>query len=156
MVHDNCPAGVIVTGGLGGSYQDWIIAQFRLFIGRAVAIEVEVRRPGRGVPHGLEGTQYDPRYHDRWRRRDDDDDEPWTPPSDEKEVIFKVRVGSKEIERHYFRKDADRVIKAINLANKTKDNINVTVDKIKDTTRKAGVSFKGFLKKKNEDEEDKD
>lgn len=158
MVHDNFPAGVIITNGLGGGFQDWIIARFHLFIGAigspaAPIIEIEAIVKGRGVPHGLEGTRYDPRYDPRRR---DDDDEPWLPPSEEKEVILKVRFGNKEIERHYFRKDADRAIKAINFANKTKDNINVTVHKIKDTTKKAAVSFRGFLKKKNEDEEDKD
>jgi len=162
MVHDNLPAGVIVTNGLGGGYQDWIIARFHLFIGGVGSpiivppiIEIEAVVKGRGVPHGLEGTKYDPRYDPR-RRREDEDDEPWRPPASEKEVVLKVRIGNKEIERHYFRKDADRAIKAINFANKTKDKINVTVKKIKDTTQKAAVSFKGFRKKKNEEEEDKD
>jgi len=166
MVHDNCPAGVLVTNGLGGGYQDWIIARFHLFIGGVGSpitgspgvppIEIEVVVKGRGVPHGLEGTRYDPRYDGPWRRREEDDSEPWIPPTSEKEVILKVRIGNKEIERHYFRKDADRAIKAINLANKTRDNINVTVKKVKDTTEKAAVAFKGFRKKKNEEEEDKD
>jgi len=157
MVHDNFPSGVIVTNGLGGGYQDLIIAQFHLFIGGVgspitgsplvgIGIEVEVR--GRGVPHGLAGTQYDP----RWRRRDEDDYEPWKPEEDEKQVVLRVRVGGKEIERTYFRKDADRVIKAINFANKTKDRFSVTVDKLKDTTQKAAVSFKGFRKKPDEED----
>ena len=161
MVHEDCPAGVIITNGLGGGFETLIIAQFHLFLGISIGspavpiIEIEAIVKGRGVPHGLEGTQYDPRYDPR-RRREDEDDEPWLPPSSEKEVILKVRIGNKEIERHYFRKDAERAIKAINFANKTKDKINVTVKKIKDTTQKASVSFKGFRKKKNEEEEDKD
>lgn len=156
-IHKQFPAGVIVTNGLGGNFNTYIIAQFHLFLGLGFGspiIEIEAKVIRRDVPRGLEGTKYDPRYDPR--RREDDDNEPWLPPSDEKEVILKIRVGNKEIERHYFRKDADRAIKAINFANKTKDNINVTVNRIKDTTRKAGVSFKRFLKKKNKDEEDKD
>ena len=177
MVHENFPTGVIVTNGLGDDYQDLIIARFHLFLGDVGSplvgsplvgsplvgspgvppiIEIEAVVKGRGVPHGLEGTRYDPRYDPRWRREDDDDVEPWVPPKDEKEVILKVRIGDKEIERHYFRKDADRMIKALNLTNKTKDNINVTVKKVKDTTQKTSVAFKGFRKKKDEEEEDKD
>lgn len=154
MVHDNLPAGVIITNGLGGSFDSWIIAQFHLFLGRGspapIAIEIEVRKADRGVPHGLEGTRYDPRY---WRR-DDDDDEPWKPSKDEKEVVIKLRIGSKEVERHYFRKDAERVIKAVNLLNTTKSKVKgiiVTADKLKDITKKPFVYIKN-MRKKDEDE----
>jgi hypothetical protein len=176
MVHENFPAGVIITKGLGGNgCESFILAHFHLHLFRAPVgspavgspavgvgspfVAIEARVVQRGVPHGLQGTQYDPRTFDPWRRWEkewEDDDRPWTPPSDEKEVTLKVRVGNKEIERTYFRKDADRAIKAINFANKTKDKINVTVDKIKTTTQKAGVTFKGFRKKKDEDSEDKE
>jgi hypothetical protein len=178
VVHDNFPAGVIITKGLGGNgCESFVLAHFHLFIPRPAVgspavgspavgspvggsplIEIEARVVQRGVPHGLEGTALDPRQvYDPWRRWErDEDEEPWKPPQDEKEVTLRVRVGNKEIERTYFRKDADRAIKAINFANKTKDQISVTIDKIKDTTQKAGVSFKGFRKKKDEDSEDKE
>jgi len=151
VVHDNFPAGVIITNGLGGGFQDWIIAQFHLFLGAGspppFAIEIEVRKAVTGVPHGLEHTKYDP----RWRRRDDDD-EPWKPRDDEeKEVIVKVRLGHREIERHYFRKNADRTIKAIKLLNTTKDRITVTADKVKNVTKKPFVFLKN-LQKKDDDE----
>ncbi len=146
MVHDNFPSGVIITNGLGGGFNSLIIAQFHLFLG-LIDVEIEVRKAGGGVPHGLEGTRYDPRY----RRRDDDDDEPWKPGEDEKEVVVKIRIGSRKIERHYFRKDADRTIKAINILNTTKDRITVTANKVKNVTKKPFVFLKN-LQKKDDDE----
>jgi hypothetical protein len=143
MVHDNLPAGVIITKGLGGDYRSWILAQFHLFIGvgSPPLIEISVRVVG-----GRSGVVARPPvpYYPRPR----DDDELWKPRDDlEKEVIITVRIGDREVERHYFRKNADRAIEAIKLLNTTKDRISVTADKIKDTTQKAIVSLKNLKKK---------
>ncbi len=138
MVHENCPAGVIVTGGLGGDADQWIIAQFHLFLG---VIDVEVKVVGGGGrPDRTLFPPYirpDDETDDRWKLRDDD----------EKEVIIKVRLGSKEIERHYFRKNADRAIKAINFLNNTRTRYTVVVDNIKHNTKKPFVFLKNLRKK---------
>ena len=146
MVHENLPAGVIITNGLGGDYDQFIIAQFHLFLGSIGSpatpiIEVDVKVIG-----GRSGvtTRPDIPYYPRPR----DDEEPWKPRDDlEKEVIITVRIGDREVERHYFRKNADRAIEAIKLLNTTKDRISVTANKIKDTTQKAVVSLKNLKKK---------
>lgn len=146
MVHDNFPAGVIITNGLGGSYQTWIIAQFHLFlgIGSPPVVEVEVK-----LVRGVGGaTTRPPAYYPPVH---DDDDEPWKPREDtEQEVVIRVRIGSREVQRHYFvRKRTEVVVtKVINMVNITMQRVAINVNKIRETTKSAMVALKNFGRKK--------
>ena len=131
--HHDCPAGVIITGGLGGDADQLIIAQFHLFLG-VIEVDVKVKVVGGGRPVSEIPYYLRP------------DEEPWQPRDDaEKEVIIKVRLGSKEVERHYFRKNADRAIKAINFLNNTRTRYTITVDEVKNI--KPFVYLKNLRKK---------
>jgi len=148
MVHDNCPAGVIITNGLGGSYQSWIIAHFELFLGLGVGsppiVEVEIK-----TIRGAGGaTTRPPVYH---RPYEDDSDEPWKPREDtEQEVVIRVKIGGKEVQRHYFVHKRTEVVitQVINMVNVTMQRVAINVNKIRETTKSAIVSLKNFGRKK--------
>jgi len=146
MVHEDCPAGVIITGGLGGDYNSWIIAQFHLFLGGGspAPVEIEVRIVGgAGGATSRPPVIYPPRV--------DDDDEPWKPREDEeREVIIRIRIQGREVQRHYFVKKRTEVVvtQVINMVNVTLKRVAINVNKIRETSKSAIVALKNLGKKK--------
>lgn len=146
MVHEDCPAGVIITGGLGGDYNQWIIAQFHLFlgVGSPPLVEVDVRIVGSAGG----ATTRPPIYYPP---REDDTDEPWKPREDnEQEVIIRVRIGGREVQRNYFvRKRTEAVmIQVINMVNVTMKRVSISLNKITETSKSAVVALKNLGRKK--------
>lgn len=141
-IHDEFPAGVLVTNGLGGDFSTWIAAQFHLFPG--VEVEVIVRAGG---------STRRPRYYPPPRERDeryDDDEEPWKPREDEEhEVIIKIRIGQREIQRHYFvhTRTQTVVIQLINMVNVTMERVSINVGKLIKSSKSAVVAIKNFGRK---------
>lgn len=145
MVHEDCPAGVIITQGLGGSYRSYIIAQTHLFLGLGspplVEVVVEVIR-GAGGSFRPE-TYYPP-------RRDEEDDTVWEPREDnEFEVVIRARIGSRDIQRHYFVKTRTQVVVAqvLHFVNTTKTRISVVVGAVSKKAKAAAVSIRNLGKK---------
>ena len=145
MVHEDCPAGVIITGGLGGDYNQWIIAQFHLFLGAGSPspVEVEIK-----IVRGAGGAVTRPPVY--FPPRTDDDDEPWKPREDvEQEIIVRVRIGGREVNRNYFvRKRTEVVVtQVINMVNVTMQRVAINVDRIKETSKNIVVALKNLGRK---------
>lgn len=107
----------LVTFGLGGPW-------FNIHIstgGRASAPPIRYRQPP--------------------EREDDDDVEPWRPPEDEQEVIIKIRMGKRKIERHYFvRKRTSKVVtEVLHLLNNTKSKIKIHFNGIQQTAKAIAI-----------------
>jgi len=145
VVHDNLPAGVIVTNGLGGDFSSWIIAQFHLFlgVGSPPVVEVEVRVIGRAGG----ATTRPPVYYPPRER--DDDEEPWKPREEEHEVVIRVRIGQREVQRHYFvrKRTQTVVIQLINIVNVTMKRVSINVGKFIESSKSAVVAIKNFGRK---------
>jgi len=147
VVHDNFPAGVIITNGLGGDFSSWIIAQFHLVFGAGSppVVEVEVRVVGRaGGSTTRPPVYYPPREHD-------EDEEPWKPREDEEhEIVVRVRIGQREVQRHYFvrKRTQTVVIQLINMANVTMKRVSINVGRFIESSKSAAVAIKNFGRKK--------
>ena len=145
MVHDNFPAGVIITNGLGGpGCGSFILAHFDLFLGvggSPLVPVVEVRVIGHG-------GSFRPEYYPR--PRDEEDELVWEPREDEEfEVVIKANLTGRTIERHYFVRKRTQVVVAqvLHFLNTTKSRINVGVGKITKTARDAAVRIRNIGKK---------
>ena len=142
MVHENLPAGVIVTNGLGGSADTWIIAQFHLFLGVEVVVEVK------GPPRFGGGASLRPEVY--YPPREAEDELVWEPrEDDEYEVTIKVRLGERDIERHYFVRKRTQVVvtQVLHFLNTTKTRINVGVGAIRKTAKNIAVALRNLGKK---------
>lgn len=141
MVHDDCPAGVIITQGLGGTADQWIIAQFHLFLG--VDVEVEIRGPRFGGGASLRPEVYYP-------PREDEDEVVWEPREDEEyEVIIRVSLGKRDVERHYFVRKRTTVVvtQVLHFFNTTTSRISVGVGVIKKTAKGIVIALRNLGKK---------
>lgn len=146
MVHDNLPAGVIITNGLGGSYQTWILAQFHLFLGFGgspsfAEVGITIR--------GGTGSTYQPRYYPP-RDYEDDDEVVWKPREDEEfEVIITARVGSRDIKRHYFVKKRTQVVmtQVLNFLNTTRSRMSVAAGTLTKTAKDIAIRIRNIGKK---------
>lgn len=139
MFHDKFPAGVIITKGLGGSCETFILAHFHLFLG----VEVEVRGPRFGGGTSLRPEVYYP-------PREDEDEVIWEPREDEEyEVIIKVDIGKKQIERHYFVRKRTQVVvtQVLHFLNTTRSRINVGVGTIRKTAKDVAIALRKLRKK---------
>ena len=146
MVHDNLPAGVIITNGLGGDYTTWILAQFDLFLGLGspAFVEVGVRVIGGG------GASFRPEVFYPRPRDDEDDEVIWKPREDEEfEVVIKARIGSRDIERHYFVRKRTQVVvtQVLHFLNTTKTRISVVAGRVTKTVKDAAVRIRNIGKK---------
>ena len=142
MVHDDCPAGVIITQGLGGTADQWIIAQFHLFLG-VIDVEVEIRGPLGGGASIRPEVYYPP-------LRDDEDEVVWEPRDEEEyEVIIKINLGKRDVERHYFVKKRTTVVVAqvLHFFNTTTSRISIGVGVIKKTAKDIAIALRNLGKK---------
>ena len=141
MVHDNLPAGIIITQGLGGTANQWIIAQFHVFLGIEVAVEISTTLMG--------GTSFRPEVYYP-PRPDNEDEVVWEPREDEEyEVIIRVSLGKRDVERHYFVRKRTTVVvtQVLHFLNTTTSRISVGVGVIKKTAKDITIALRNLGKK---------
>jgi hypothetical protein len=144
LTPEQVPTAVVIGkygGGLPASSGSLIISRFNV-AGTVIEVEVvEIANRGRSFPAE---AFYPP------RRYEDDDEVIWKPREDEEyEVIIRVNLGQRQIERHYFVKKQTQVVvtQIMNMLNTTKSRISIGVDGIKKATRKTGAILRNLRKR---------
>jgi hypothetical protein len=145
MTHENFPAGYIITDGLGGNAN--VVAEFNLFLGSGGSpsipspIQFTVNVVGGG-------GSLEPRIH--YPQQSADDETIWFPREDEeRQVIIKMRIGTKEFERHYFVRKRTSVVvtQVLHFLNITQSRVNIGVGKITQTVKEIGIALRNIGKK---------
>ncbi len=83
---------------------------------------------------------------------EDDEDEPWKPREDEEqEIVIRVRISGREVQRHYFvrKRTQTVVIQLINMVNVTITRVSINVGKFIKSSKSAVVALTTHQQKEN-------
>lgn len=151
-VHQDFPAGRIITNGLGGNAGDGLVitTQFHLYPLPIVVTVVGTGGGSRPLAPGEINTFYKPVQSHMLPQGMPDYLIPKDFRADGKIVKISVQLRDKTVEKEYVvhPKTGDILVKILNLLQKSKDSVSVLVKNIQKVSNKGKVLIKNLIKHK--------